>query len=111
MLRNELSHLDTGDERLNKRSVKVLETLGGQPQLSIPASCNGWNETKAAYRLFDNDKVTGEGLLEPHRACTIERMKSYPIVLCVEDTSELDYTGKNNIEGLGPLNYEARQGL
>jgi hypothetical protein len=111
MLRNELITLDTNDKRLDKRSIKILETLGGKPQLSIPAACNGWGETKAAYRLFDNDKITGEGILEPHRACTIERMKSYPIVLCIEDTSEIDYTGKNNIEGLGPLNFEARQGL
>ena len=111
MLKDELIELDTGDKRLDKRSIKILETLGGKPQLSIPAACNGWDETKATYRFFDNDKTTGEGILEPHRACTIERMQSYPVVLCVEDTSEIDYTGKNDIEGLEPLNYEARQGL
>jgi hypothetical protein len=32
-------------------------------------------------------------------------------VLCIEDTSELDYTGKSDIQDLGPLNYESRQGL
>jgi hypothetical protein len=38
-------------------------------------------------------------------------MQAHPIVLCVQDTTELDYTGKPSIQGLGPLNYEARQGL
>ena len=28
-----------------------------------------------------------------------------------QDTTELDDTGKNDIEGLGPLNYENRRGL
>lgn len=111
MLNDELVNLNIGDKRLKKRSIKLLETLGGKPQQSIPCACNGWGETKAAYRLFDNDKVTGESILEPHRKKTLERMKTYPTVLCVEDTSEIDYTGKNDIEGLGVLNYEARQGF
>jgi hypothetical protein len=111
MLNDELVNLNIGDKRLKKRSIKLLETLGSKPQQSIPCACNGWGETKAAYRLFDNDKVTGESILEPHREKTLERMKAYPIVLCVEDTSEIDYTGKNDIEGLGALNYEARQGF
>jgi len=110
-LQNELSEMNAGDKRLVKRSMKLLETLGGKPQQSIPAACGGWHETKAAYRLFDNDKVTAQSLLEPHRDKTLERMKAYPVVLCAEDTSELDYTGKTDIKGLGSLNYEARQGM
>jgi hypothetical protein len=32
-------------------------------------------------------------------------------VLCIQDTTELDYTTKKGIAGLGPLNYESRWGL
>ena len=110
-LDNELNGLDVGDKRLTKRSIQVLEALGSAPQESIPAACGGWSETKAAYRLFDNKKITAQAVLEPHYQCTMERMKAHPVVLCVQDTSELDYTGKNDIQGLGPLNYESRQGL
>ena len=111
ILGDELKHMDVGDQRLTKRSIEVLETLGAQPQKSIPAACNGWSETKAAYRLFDNSKITAQAVLEPHYACTAKRIAEYPTVLCVQDTSEMDYTGKNDIQGLGPLNYESRRGL
>lgn len=111
LLDKELQGMDMGDKRIKKRSIKLLETLGRNPQVSIPAACNGWGETKAAYRLFDNEKVTAQGILEPHYACSAERMKEHPIILCVQDTTEVDYTGKTDIQGLGPLNYETRQGL
>jgi hypothetical protein len=31
-------------------------------------------------------------------------LRAHPRVLCLQDTSELDYTGKSDIQGLGPLN-------
>jgi len=55
--------------------------------------------------------VTAKKVLQPHIACTERRARAHPRVLCIQDTSELDYTGKTHIEGLGPLNYEARRGL
>ena len=37
-----------GNQRLNKRLVKVLNQLGQHPQISIPAACVGWAETLGA---------------------------------------------------------------
>ena len=110
-LYQELEGIDLGDKRLNRRARRLLEKLGNNPAASIPVACGGWDEIKAAYRLLSNEKVDGQKLLEPHYACTEERMRQHPIVLCIQDTTELDYTGKGDIKGLGPLNYEARQGL
>ena len=107
----ELDGIDLGDQRLNRRARRVLAKLGEKPTLSIPAACGGWHETRAAYRLFDHDAVTAEAVLAPHIARTVERIGAHPRVLCIEDTSELDYTGKPSMQGLGPLNLETRQGL
>jgi hypothetical protein len=107
----ELKTVKLGDQRLDRRAQQTLSRLGDKPTISIPAACNGWAETKGAYRLLDNGRVTAEKLLEPHRECTLNRTQGEKTVLCIEDTSELDYTGKSDIDGLGPLNYEARQGL
>jgi len=107
----ELADIDLGDVRLNRRARRVLQRLGEKPTLSIPSACGGWGETRAAYRLFDHAEVSAAKVLAPHRACTIERLRKHPRVLCLEDTSELDYTGKSDIQGLGPLNYETRRGL
>jgi hypothetical protein len=107
----ELSGIALGDQRLNRRARRVLEKLGEKPTVSIPAACGGWDETRAAYRLFDHDEVTAERVLSPHIACTEARLRAHPRVLCIQDTTELDYTTKKGIAGLGPLNYESRWGL
>jgi len=107
----ELTLIDLGDQRLNRRARRMLEKLGEKPTVSIPAACGGWGETRAAYRLFDHPEVTAEAVLAPHIACTEERLRAHPRVLCVQDTTELDYTKKPGIAGLGPLNYETRRGM
>ncbi len=110
-LAEELAAIDLGDARLNRRARCTLEKLGAHPMESIPTACGGWAETLAAYRLFDHPQVTAQAVLEPHYACTEQRMRAHPRVLCIQDTTEGDYTGKNDIAGLGPLNYETRRGL
>jgi len=89
---DELSGIDLGDERLDKRSKILIKSLGANPEASVNASCNGWAETNAAYRFLDNDAVTPEKILEPHVAATKRRMQDFPVVLIVQDTTEFDFT-------------------
>jgi hypothetical protein len=111
-LAEELGAIDLGDRRLDRRARRLLQKLGEKPTLSIPAACGGWDETRAAYRLFDHAEVTPERVLAPHSACTEERLRAYRRVLCIQDTTELDYTTKKaSMAGLGPLNYETRWGM
>lgn len=105
-----MSGVDLGDRRLNSRVVKLLESLSERPSASIPDACGGWAETKAAYRLLAQDKIGWEDILEPHWAQTQERMRAEPVVLCLQDTTELDFNGQT-IDGLGPLSYEAQRGM
>lgn len=65
----------------------------------------------AAYRFFDNERATPEKVLAPHGEATLQRARQHPVVLCMEDTSELDFTSKPKTEGLGPLNYASSQGI
>lgn len=37
-------------------------------------------------------------------------MRQHPVVLCLQDTTELDFNGQG-IDGLGPLSYEAQRGM
>jgi Transposase Tn5 dimerisation domain/Transposase DNA-binding len=107
----EMKGAELGDERLNQRAIKILDRLGEKPSLSIPAACKGWDETKAAYRFFHNDKVSPERVLAPHTKATLQRARSEAVVLALVDTTELSFTGKNNIRGLGPLSYRAERGM
>jgi hypothetical protein len=107
----EMSKADLGDLRLVQRAQLLLGRFMSQPTASIPTACRGWSETLAAYRFFDNPKVTASKLLAPHITATCQRMEAHEIVLCVQDTTELNYSGQSQTSGLGPLTYEAQRGL
>lgn len=42
-------------------------------------------------------------MLAPHRQRTLQRMMAQPLVLCVQDGTELNYSSLAQCEGLGPL--------
>jgi len=99
---NELTTVNLEDKRLNHRFSKILKALSERPNVSIPAACGGHTETMAAYRFFDNDHTTFEKILQPHREATERRISVQGVVLCVQDTTELDLTRpKQQIRGAG----------
>lgn len=106
----EFASIDLGDARRDRRAVHLIERLAEQPTASIPGACNGWAETQAAYRFLGNDEYDWMDILEPHRQCTQARLAVHPVVLCLQDTTELDFNGQA-IKGLGPLSYEAQRGM
>ena len=89
---DELQGIDLGDRRLNKRSRRVIEALAANPEASVNAACQGWGETLAAYRFFNNQAVSPEQILQPHLQATQRRMREHSVVLIVQDTTELDFT-------------------
>jgi hypothetical protein len=106
----EFGQLDLGDARLNRRARTLMESMAATPTASVPKACNGWGETMAAYRFFDNDSVDWRAILEPHWQQTEQRMAEQDVVLCLQDTTELDFNGQQ-ARGLGPLSYEAQRGM
>jgi hypothetical protein len=111
-IEDELRGIDLGDKRLNRRCGQILERLAADPQASINGACRGWAETHAAYQFFNHDAVDEFQILAPHRHATLERMKSFSVVLLVQDTTELDYTRiKNKLAGAGPLDKQYRRGF
>ena len=108
---DELQTSDLRDKRLEKRLVKLLESLSNCSTASIPAACNDRAEMVAAYRFFDNDKIEFESVLEPHIDATCQRVAQQPVALLVQDTTELDLTRpEKQVEGTGPLHQGKRCG-
>ena len=103
----EFHDLELGDARRTQRLIKLVDDLSAQPTGSIPLACAGWAETKAAYRLLDNPATEWREILEVHTTRTVERMVGQPVVLCIQDTTGLDFTSQPGIAGLGRLSYEA----
>lgn len=107
----EFDSLKIGDVRLDLRVKKILSTLSHSPQESIPVSCKGWGDTKAAYRCFSNKKVTADKILAPHKQATIKRVKDFNRVLILQDTTELDYSGQKEKQGVGPTKHGTERAL
>jgi len=108
---DEVAGANFGDIRLSCRLERIAEELGAQPNLSIPSSTSGRAEMEAAYRFFDNDKVTPEKILQPHFEASFKRIQQCPIVLFVQDTTELDLTRPLEVvDGTGPMDSESRRG-
>ncbi len=92
------------DERLKQRLFTLAADFFAQPGELIPQVSNGSEaKTKAAYRFFNNDTVAMQTLLRPHIESTVERLRSHPVILAVQDTTTLTYTG-HPPEGVGPIN-------
>jgi len=106
----EFETIDLGDERRNKRAIRLVERLSAQPMASVPQACGDWADTMAAYRFFDNEEVDWRAILGAHTDCAKTRMAGHEVVLCIQDTTELDFNGQE-ASGLGPLSYEAQRGM
>lgn len=87
-----------------------MERFAADPAASIPDACHGWAETMAAYRFLGNEAVDWQAIIAPHWEQTRQRMQAHPVMLCLQDTTELNFNGQE-IDGLGPLCYEAQRGM
>jgi hypothetical protein len=108
---DEVRSVDLGDKRLNRRLAKVVEELGASPNLSIPGATFSRAEMEAAYRFFDNKKVSPERILQPHVDATMARIGECDFVLLVQDTTELDLSRpQQEVKGAGPMDAGKRRG-
>jgi hypothetical protein len=109
---DELKGVNFGDKRLNAVCFDLLEAFANRPNVSIPGAMLSRTELTRAYRFFDNEKVTPAEILRPHCEKTAERCRDFDVVLCPQDTTELDFTRpKQQVAGAGPLADGVRRGV
>lgn len=109
--KEELKSANFGDKRLNNRFEKLIDTFSVSPNDSIPVSCQSWTDTIAAYRFFNNNNVSSDKILSPHKELTIKRIQDQSVVLLLQDTTEFDFSRDKKIQGMGPLSYEHQIGF
>lgn len=100
----EFEMVDLGDERLNQRLIQLTERFFESPESPINTACGNWNETKAAYRFFQNENIDYQDILKSHAYATKERAKKEKIILAIQDTTYFNYSHHPKIQGLGTLN-------
>lgn len=99
----EFGNLAISCGRTIKRFIKTMETLSRKPDSSIAAASENIAEAKAIYRLLGDENLTNEVVLSSHRKQTIMEIKDSgtQTILCVQDTSDIDYTNLKATTGLG----------
>jgi hypothetical protein len=107
----EFDTAELGDRRLTRRLQELAGRLAAQPTASLPVACVDGAELKAAYRFFANDQGRPEAVLASHVQATVARLAGEAVVLAVQDTTTLDYTGHPATTGLGVLNDLKHQGF
>ena len=80
-----------GDLRRTDRLVRLATVLGSRPAASLPQACDDPAELKAAYRFFQNEDITPASMLDSHVQATVERVAAVPLVLAVQDTTEISW--------------------
>jgi len=103
-VQKEFANADLPDKRLNRRLIKTASQLANSPASPINEACGDWASTQAAYRFFNNTKVSAAAILKPHLVETVERLGAQTeAVLVVQDTVFFSYGKHPNTRGLGPI--------
>lgn len=107
----ELGKAKLGDKRLERRLVAMAEQRMSQPNGSLAESTGGGASLKAAYRFYDNEEIKPGAILASHAEATQERMRGCPVVLALQDTTQVDYSKHKATTGLGVLKDQNHHGL
>ena len=94
-----------GDKRLTARLVRSAELLAAYPGRAMCGTAKTDRQAVDGYYRFieqaQESAVTVENILEPHRARSIQRMRSQRTVLAIQDGTDLNFARRPNCEGLG----------
>ncbi len=104
---NEFGGANLGDQRLNERLVDSARTLAAMPGRAFCGVAQGdVAAVKGYYRLIDkpdDSQLTMQAILAPHRQRTVQRMSAQTTVLCIQDGTDLNYSGLAQCQGLGSI--------
>ena len=99
------------DIRRSKRLVRMAAAMSENPRMSLPKQFPDWSDLTAAYRLLSNEHVDPQDILQPHRTLVRRQAAEHPVVLCVQDDSQLDFTLRSGTQGLGRIGNSKGRGI
>ncbi len=108
---SEFALAQLGDQRRTQRLVKVATNLAQSPGGTLPQAFPEWSELKAAYRFFNQPKISFPAIQRPHWQRTRAACQPAGQYLLIEDTSELDYTDHPMTEEMGGIGNGRGRGL
>lgn len=103
----EFGGADLGDKRTNERLIEFAGTLANKPGRAFCGAAQGDKSAiKSYYRMIeqpDDSQLSMEAILAPHHLRTVQRMKAQSTVLCIQDGTDVNYSGLVQCDGLGVI--------
>lgn len=99
----ELATLDLGDVRRNARIKALVTRMADRPGGSIPQTFESHAEAMAAYRALGSEATDADAILAAAQEACRRRVEAEPLVLAIQDTTELDFTHHPGTSGMGRL--------
>ena len=101
-----------GDKRLTARLVGTADRFIQHPGGTLPDKLNNLADLVGFYRLANNAKVTHAKVIAAHSAHTRQLMeRASGVVLIIHDTTEIDFSGLESVEGLGQIGHGGCRGF
>ena len=102
-IEEELECFQGGDARIHRRAKQILAGQYANPTRTFYASAGSSAAAKATYRFQKNPSVKEQALLESHVQKVKQRMADHPVVLCINDTTQLNFATQSAKENRGTL--------
>ena len=103
---------DLGDKRRTDRLVRTADLFLKHPGGTLPDKLNRNADLMGYYRLANNKHVTHAKLIGSHAARTQRLIEQADgVVLILHDTTEIDFSGLESVEGLGQIGHGGCRGF
>lgn len=99
----QFAQADLGDARRECRLLRLAATMLENASMSLPKQFPQGADLAAAYRFLSNPEIDAQAILAPHRQVVRQQALAHPVVLCLEDDTELDFTHRSGLSGLGQI--------
>jgi len=110
-LHTKIDNFNFRDKRLNTRLSTLYSQLKEAGEDSISSTLCNAGQLKAYYRFINNPKVRSTMLSTIFSDFSLDEVRDESVILALQDTTELDYTGSRSSSNVGCMEYLKRRGL
>lgn len=110
-IHTKIANFNFRDKRLNSRFSTLCDQLEEAGEDSISSTLCNAGQLKGYYRFINNLKVSSTMLSTIFSDFSVEEVQNESVILALQDTTELDYTGSRSSSNVGCMEYLKRRGL